>query len=139
MATLSSSEGIWFLHFMNQQKEQKRILGLTSATCTVVCSMIGAGIFMATGLYAAEIGSVVGILVIWGISGLLALCGSFCAIELASIWPEAGGNYIYKEYFWKVYGVFGRIYHGLHWVHRIHCFCGWKFWISYGRNATVNV
>ena len=102
MTTLSSSEGIWFLHFMNQQKEQKRILGLTSATCTVVCSMIGAGIFMATGLYAAEIGSVVGILIVWAISGLLALCGSFCVIELASIWPEAGGNYIY------IRNIFGR-------------------------------
>tara|TARA_B100000029_G_scaffold72339_1_gene64133 strand:- start:29 stop:1306 length:1278 start_codon:yes stop_codon:yes gene_type:complete len=64
--------------------------------------MIGAGIFMSTGLYAFELGSGIGILIVWAISGLLALCGSFCAIELASIWPEAGGSYVF------IRNIFGR-------------------------------
>jgi APA family basic amino acid/polyamine antiporter len=64
--------------------------------------MIGAGIFMTTGLYASELDSGIGILVVWAISGLLAICGSLCAIELASIWPEAGGNYIF------IRNIFGR-------------------------------
>ena len=64
--------------------------------------MIGAGIFMSTGLYAFELGSGIGVLIVWAISGLLALCGSFCAIELASIWPEAGGSYVY------IRNIFGR-------------------------------
>ena len=87
---------------MIQHKEQKRVLGLGSATSTVVCAMIGAGIFMSTGLYAFELGSGIGILIVWAISGLLALCGSFCAIELASIWPEAGGSYVF------IRNIFGR-------------------------------
>jgi len=85
-----------------QHKEQKRVLGLGSAASTVVCAMIGAGIFMSTGLYAFELGSGIGILIVWAISGLLALCGSFCAIELASIWPEAGGSYVF------IRNIFGR-------------------------------
>ncbi len=87
---------------MIQNQEQKRILNLSSATCTVICTMIGAGIFMTTGLYASELDSGIGILVVWAISGLLAICGSLCAIELASIWPEAGGNYIF------IRNIFGR-------------------------------
>ena len=87
---------------MIESQEQKRILNLSSATCTVICTMIGAGIFMTTGLYASELDSGIGILVVWMISGLLAICGSLCAIELASIWPEAGGNYIF------IRNIFGR-------------------------------
>ena len=87
---------------MIEKGEQKRILKLSSATCTVICTMIGAGIFMTTGLYAAELDSGIGILLVWAIAGLLAICGSLCVIELASIWPEAGGNYIY------IGNIFGR-------------------------------
>jgi APA family basic amino acid/polyamine antiporter len=86
----------------SQGNQQKRVLGLGSATSTVVCNMIGAGIFMTTGLFAADLGSNVGILAVWGLSGVLALCGSLCAIELASIWPEAGGNYVF------IRNIFGR-------------------------------
>jgi len=86
----------------SQGNQQKRVLGLGSATSTVVCNMIGAGIFMTTGLFAAELGSNVGVLAVWGLSGVLALCGSLCAIELASIWPEAGGNYVF------IRNIFGR-------------------------------
>ena len=87
---------------MIETQNQKRILNLSSATCTVICTMIGAGIFMTTGLYASELDSGIGIIVVWGISGLLAICGSLCAIELASIWPEAGGIYIF------IRNIFGR-------------------------------
>ena len=86
----------------SQVNQQKRVLGLWSSTSTVVCTMIGAGIFTVTGLFAAELGSNVGILAVWAVAGVLALCGSLCAIELASIWPEAGGNYIF------IRNIFGR-------------------------------
>ena len=49
---------------MIESQEQKRILNLSSATCTVICTMIGAGIFMTTGLYASELDSGIGILVV---------------------------------------------------------------------------
>ena len=55
----------------SQGNQQKRVLGLGSATSTVVCNMIGAGIFVTTGLFAADLGSNVGILAVWGLSGVL--------------------------------------------------------------------
>jgi len=86
----------------SQGNQQKRVLGLCSATSTVICNMIGAGIFMTTGLFAAELGSGTAIMAVWLVAGVLALCGSLCAIELANIWPEAGGNYVF------IRNIFGR-------------------------------
>ena len=50
---------------MIESQEQKRILNLSSATCTVICTMIGAGIFMTTGLYASELDSGIGLILIF--------------------------------------------------------------------------
>ena len=86
----------------SQSNQQKRVLGLGSATSTVVCNMIGAGIFTTTGLHAAELGSSSAIMTVWLVAGVLALCGTLSIIELANIWPEAGGTYIF------IRNIFGR-------------------------------
>ncbi len=86
----------------SQGNQQKRVLGLGSATSTVVCNMIGAGIFTTTGLHAAELGSSSAIMTVWLVAGVLALCGTLSIIELANIWPEAGGTYIF------IRNIFGR-------------------------------
>ena len=64
--------------------------------------MIGAGIFTTTGLHAAELGSSSAIMTVWLVAGVLALCGTLSIIELANIWPEAGGTYIF------IRNIFGR-------------------------------
>ena len=86
----------------SQGNQQKRVLGLGSATSTVVCNMIGAGIFTTTGLHAAELGSSSAIMTVWLVAGVLALCGTLSIIELANIWPEAGGTYVF------IRNIFGR-------------------------------
>ncbi len=80
---------------------QKRNLGLWSAAGVVVCGMVGAGIFTTTGLHAAELGSGWAVMLVWAVGGLLALCGTLTYIELASLWPEAGGSYVYVR---NIYG-----------------------------------
>ena len=85
---------------MAEPSGQKRVLGLWSAAGVVVCGMVGAGIFT-TGLHAAELGSDWAVLLVWAVCGLLALCGTLTYIELATIWPEAGGSYIFVK---NIYG-----------------------------------
>ena len=80
---------------------QKRNLGLWSAAGVVVCGMVGAGIFTTTGLHAAELGSVWAVMLVWAMGGLLALCGTLTYIELAALWPEAGGSYVFVR---NIYG-----------------------------------
>jgi APA family basic amino acid/polyamine antiporter len=80
---------------------QKRNLGLCSAAGVVVCGMVGAGIFTTTGLHAAELGSGWAVMLVWAVGGLLALCGTLTYIELAALWPEAGGSYVFVR---NIYG-----------------------------------
>jgi APA family basic amino acid/polyamine antiporter len=72
-----------------------RSIGLTTATAVVVANMIGAGIFTTTGFQAADLGNPVTIFVLWGVGGLLALCGALCYGELGAAKPQAGGEYVY--------------------------------------------
>ena len=86
----------------HQGNQQKRVLGLCSGAGFVVCNMIGAGIFTPTGLFAAELGSSSAIMTVWLVAGVLAMCGTLSIIELANIWPEAGGTYVF------IRNIFGR-------------------------------
>ena len=86
----------------HQGNQQKRVLGLCSGAGFVVCNMIGAGIFTTTGLFAAELGSSSAIMTVWLVAGVLAMCGTLSIIELANIWPEAGGTYVF------IRNIFGR-------------------------------
>lgn len=63
--------------------------------------MVGAGIFTSTGLHSAELGSAWAVMLVWAVGGLLALCGTLTYIELAALWPEAGGCYVFVR---NIYG-----------------------------------
>jgi len=80
---------------------QKRNLSQWSAAGVVVCGMVGAGIFTSTGLHSAELGSAWAVMLVWAVGGLLALCGTLTYIELAALWPEAGGCYVFVR---NIYG-----------------------------------
>lgn len=69
-----------------------RILGLGSATAIVVASMVGSGIFGITGIYAAEVGTPVNLLLPWLIGAVLALCGALSIAELGAAIPCSGGS-----------------------------------------------
>lgn len=59
--------------------------------------MVGSGIFSSAGLVYADVGSAGMSLVIWVITGLLALTGALCYAELGTMIPGSGGEAPYLE------------------------------------------
>ncbi len=73
----------------------RRRLGLTTATSLIVASMIGTGIFSTTGLMLARVESAWFVLLCWLLGGVIALSGALSYAELATMMPQAGGEYVY--------------------------------------------
>lgn len=59
----------------------------------IVGLVIGAGIFKAPAIVAANVGSEWSLLAVWVIGGVVSLAGALCYAELASAYPSAGGEY----------------------------------------------
>ncbi|MDR4458963.1 MAG: amino acid permease [Nitrospirales bacterium] len=72
----------------------RRITGFT-ATCVLVSSVIGTGVFTMTGFMARDIGDPWLIVLLWGGGALLALTGAMCYSELGAAFPFVGGDYVY--------------------------------------------
>jgi APA family basic amino acid/polyamine antiporter len=72
-----------------------RALGLFDATMLVAGSMIGSGIFIVSSEIARSMGSPAGLLLVWGLTGLMTCLGALAYGELATILPRAGGQYVY--------------------------------------------
>ena len=75
--------------------ELRRSIGFFRATTMVVGIIIGASIFVQPSAVTAQVPSVLGVLVVWGASGLLTLIGALVIAELASAWPRTGGVYVF--------------------------------------------
>ena len=73
----------------------RRTLGLTAASVTVVANMIGTGVFTTTGLMVAMGATSGDILLGWLIGGVIALCGALCYGEIGANIPHSGGEYYY--------------------------------------------
>lgn len=73
----------------------KREIGLLGGVALVSGSMIGSGIFMSPQFVLAYVGGPGASLLIWALSGLVALCAALCYTELGTIIPESGGEFIY--------------------------------------------
>ena len=58
-------------------------------------SIIGSGIFITANFMLQEVGSWGVSLLVWLLSGLMALCGALCWAELSTILPRQGGTYIF--------------------------------------------
>ena len=81
--------------------ELKRQLGLTSAILIIIADVIGTGIFVTTGSVLGMTQSAPIVLVLWTLGGIIAITGSLCYAELATMWPDDGGEYLYLK---KIYG-----------------------------------
>ncbi len=68
-----------------------RDLGLFDATMLGIGAMIGAGIFVLTGIAAGEAGPAA--LLAFGLNGLVTLLTALSYAELASAYPKSGGGY----------------------------------------------
>lgn len=78
----------------------KKAIGLPHATAMVVGTIIGASIFVQPSEITGQVPSVLGVFLVWGIAGLLTLFGTLVCAELASIFTQSGGVYVYlKEAF----------------------------------------
>src|SRR6202049_3533752 len=72
-----------------------RGLGLFDSTMIVVGSMIGSGIFIVSADISRQTGSAGGLLVAWGITGVLTIAAALSYGELAAMMAPAGGQYVY--------------------------------------------
>ena len=73
----------------------ERKLGLFPVTNIVVANMIGAGIFVTSGLLMEDLGNPLLLMLLWIFGGIIALCGALCYSELGAAIPQAGGEYIF--------------------------------------------
>lgn len=82
-----------------------RALGLLDATAIVVGSMIGSGIFIVSAETARQVGSPFWLLFCWALAGVITVTGAICYSELASMYPHAGGQYVFlREAYGKLCG-----------------------------------
>ncbi len=70
-----------------------RSLGVFDASMIGIGAMIGAGIFVLTGIAAGEAGP--SALLAFALNGLVTLLTALCYAELASAYPRSGGGYSY--------------------------------------------
>ena len=69
------------------------VLSVFDGAMIVVGIVIGAGIFRTPSMVAGVTGSVDWMLIAWVLGGVLSLIGALCYAELASAFPNAGGDY----------------------------------------------
>jgi len=78
----------------------KPTLGLLDSTMIVAGSMIGSGIFIVSADITRNVGSAGWLIAVWVITGFMTLTAALSYAELSSMFPKAGGQYVYlKEAF----------------------------------------
>jgi amino acid transporter len=65
------------------------------ALSIIIGIVIGAGIYETTPLIAKSIAQPVWLIGIWIIGGIISLVGALCYAELATTYPEEGGDYVF--------------------------------------------
>ncbi len=73
----------------------RRALNTFDATMVVVGGIIGSGIFILPSVVAQRLPSAGLVLMAWLVGGAIALAGALAFAELASLFPKAGGEYVY--------------------------------------------
>jgi basic amino acid/polyamine antiporter, APA family len=72
-----------------------REVRLPAAIALVVGQVIAVGIFLTPGTIIRTVASPLGVLLLWLVMGLMAICGALCYGALAARRPQAGGGYVY--------------------------------------------
>ena len=75
--------------------KKRRTIGLYTASSFILGTIIGAGIFLSPAGVLRYSGSVGGALIIWCCSGLIAAMGAICYLELGTMIPESGCDFVY--------------------------------------------
>src|SRR5579859_913173 len=83
----------------------RRSIKLPHATAMVVGIIVGASIFIQPSEITRLVPSAFGVVLAWLAAGALTLCGALVCAELASVFPQTGGVYVFlKEIFSPVVG-----------------------------------
>jgi APA family basic amino acid/polyamine antiporter len=86
-----------------------RGLSLMDSVMLMVGGIIGSGIFLTAGQIATAVHKPLYFLGVWLIGGLISLMACFAFAEMASMYPEAGGQYVYMR---EAYGEFPAFLYG---------------------------
>ncbi len=78
---------------MSTPLSSTRSLSVFDAVLITVGVIVGAGIFRTPSVVAANAGSAEGLVLLWVAGGAISLIGALCYAELASSYPERGGEY----------------------------------------------
>ncbi len=73
----------------------RRELTLFDSTCIIVGIIIAAGIYRSSPNVARLAPSATGLVGLWLLGGALSLLGALCYAELATAYPQEGGDYVY--------------------------------------------
>jgi APA family basic amino acid/polyamine antiporter len=87
----------------------KRTISRNSAIAIVIGGIIGSGIFMKPSVMALQLGAPMLLLSVWVVAGLVTLFGALSNAEVATMFPETGGQYVF---FQKMYGKFFSFLYG---------------------------
>lgn len=82
---------------MEQTTGLKRSLTLTDGILIVAGSMIGSGIFIVSADMVRNVGSAGWLMLIWLITGLMTVFAAISYGELSSMFPKAGGQYVFLK------------------------------------------
>jgi basic amino acid/polyamine antiporter, APA family len=77
--------------------EFRRELGLLDSVAVVAGGIVGVGIFANPSNVARVVGDPALIQFVWALGGAVALIGAFVWAELASRYPQVGGQYVYLQ------------------------------------------
>lgn len=75
----------------------KPSLKLIDATMIVAGSMIGSGIFIVSADITRNVGSAGWLIAVWLLTGFMTLVAAMSYGELSSMFPKAGGQYVYLK------------------------------------------
>ncbi len=85
------------------QTQLKQTLGLFDVVAIVIGIVIGSGIFKLPGMVANSSSSGTVFMLAWLAGGVMSIIGALCYAELASTYPNAGGDYYFIN---RAYGDF---------------------------------
>lgn len=82
-----------------------RVLGPWLATAIVVGCVIGTGVFKKGRAVSEAVPETGPAIAVWVVVGLLTLCGAMALAEVASLFPQAGGNYVFlRQAYGRLFG-----------------------------------
>lgn len=71
----------------------------------IVGSVIGTGVFLKARVMTCNVGTPGGVMAVWVVAGVMSMLGALTYAELATLWPRAGGEYIFiRQAYGRLWG-----------------------------------